>query len=192
MKHTLSAWLTGFLLSVTVAAAHGAIFTESTDAGDFANPMSVTGSGITQINGDIGGTDTVDAFRFYFGGGSLYVTAVAEFTNGDSTVLTALPIAMVGIGGIPTDPCTPVDPCNGASGILDLSGEILAAGNYILGVCIPTEPCLPSDPPYSINFYVNSSMQTPAQISAVPEPSTLALLGLGMAGLGLRRRRQAS
>jgi hypothetical protein len=69
------AWLVS--LDVRAMTIDPAIYTEAGDAGDFLAAQDVVGSGIATIDGAIGGTDTIDAFRFHFGGGPLVISAFA-------------------------------------------------------------------------------------------------------------------
>jgi hypothetical protein len=63
------------LLNLPAHASVIPAFAEVGDAGDFLSPQDVVGTGLSAITGNIGDTDTVDAFRFYFGGGPLAIIA---------------------------------------------------------------------------------------------------------------------
>lgn len=189
MKPSVFLALLVFLASLSAQAS---IFTEQSDAGDFLDPQSVVGSDITQIQGFIGGDDLTDAFRFYFPGGPLAITAFASVldVNNDTTLL-ALPFTLIDNNAYPPNPCAPTAPCMGADGLLDLSQDGLAAGNYIVGVCTTVDSCLPSDPPFTITFLTGPTTGQAALVSApVPEPASLALLALGLASLALVTQRQ--
>ncbi len=143
------------------------------------------GSGITSIAGSIGGDDAVDAFRFFFGGGTLYVTAQVADTNGG---WDSLPIALFREDAARSDPCRPTEPCLGDDGVIDLTREPLAAGNYVVGACYPPNPCIDVDPPFTIGFLVDPTTGKSAEIGTpVPEPAPLVLLLSGLMALVARR-----
>ncbi len=185
---SMSKWFAAVL--VFLFCSHGVragVYNEVNDAGDFLNPQDVIGSAITSIEGTIGGSDAVDAFRFFFGGGSLYITAQVADVNGD---WGGLPIAFFREDGARSDPCTPTDPCLGDAGVIDLTSVPLAAGNYVVGACYyPPNPCIDVDPPFTIGFLVDPKTGQSAEIGTpVPEPASLVLLLSGLMALVVRRR----
>ena len=183
---SMSKWFAAVL--VFLFCSHGVragVYNEVNDAGDFLNPQDVIGSAITSIAGSIGGSDAVDAFRFFFGGGSLYITAQVADVNGGG----GLPIALFREDAGRSDPCTPTDPCLGAFGVIDLTRSPLAAGNYVVGACFPPNPCIDVDPPFTIGFLVDPKTGQSAEIGTpVPEPASLVLLLSGLMALVVRRR----
>ena len=56
---------------------------------------------------------------------------------------------------------------------------------------VPLDPNVPLEglPPLTVNFTKNTGEQN-VNASALPEPAPLALLGLGLAGLGWSRRKK--
>ncbi|MBK7591506.1 MAG: PEP-CTERM sorting domain-containing protein [Betaproteobacteria bacterium] len=183
----MSKWFVAVL--AFLLCAHGVragVYNEAGDAGDFLHPQDVIGSGITSIEGSIGGDDSVDAFRFFFDGGTLYVTAQLESVIDG---MRTLPIALFREDATRTDPCTATNPCLGAFGVIDLTREPLAAGNYVIGACYPPNPCIDVDPPFTIGFLVDPTTGKSAEIGTpVPEPAPLVLLLSGLMALVARRR----
>lgn len=182
MSKSLFAWAA--LLCAGFCQA--AIYTEVGDAGDFLNPQNVAGSAITRIEGTIGGDDEVDAFRFFFSGGSLMIQAQVNSNSDPDAAPTwvALSIALFREQASVDEPCSPLNPCTSANGELDLRNAQLVAGNYVLGACFPPNPCLANDPPFSFDLQYPSTgeLGTP-----LPEPPLLPLLALGLAALLMQR-----
>lgn len=120
------AWLVG--CSAHAMTLDPTTYTEAGDAGGFLAAQDIVGTGIRTIQGDIGGTDLTDAFRFHFGGGALTIQAqaiVPDVNSDTGSTLVDLPLALLGIHAAPTEPCAPTDPCRG-TGLLDLATAGLA------------------------------------------------------------------
>jgi hypothetical protein len=169
------------------------VYAERGDAGGFSAPQDVVGTSIERIQGSIGGSDTIDAFRFYFAGGSLAILARLDDSGDDPAGI--LSIALISeqgqpgdscFAGVPGNPDYPPNPCV-ANDWLDFSADGLAAGNYILGVCASTDVCLAEDPPFTIHFMLEPDLgATSARIGApIPEPTALALIALGLLVMGI-------
>jgi len=163
-------------------------YAEVGDAGGVTNPQDVVGTDIDQITGDIGPypgaatasfpvfDDTVDAFQFFFSGGQIEFVGVLHLSP---TVTIDLPLSLF----TSSNPAAPLTPDFG-SPVGNPSWHIgfnnLAAGNYIIQATFDA-----FDPPFTIGISSPGAVGAP-----IPEPGTLALLGLGLAGLGFSQRRK--
>jgi hypothetical protein len=144
------------------AASNGSSYTEVGDAGDRFAPQDVTGSGINRITGTIGDADGVDAFRFFFAGGSI------EFAGQVIIDDVASPLALSLFAAPPSGPGGPIP----------IPYPNLLPGNYILEVAIDT-----IDPPFTITIVDPATGGSQTVSAPIPEPATVALFGLGLAGL---------
>lgn len=174
--------------------AGGNTYAEAGDAGDAFSPQNVVGGDIGRITGEIGplfvgntalpsDIDTLDAFRFYFSGGAIEFIGVLHLPGDDPCAgfCAAVPFDI----GLPlslfrsSNPGTPLVPDPGFPPN-DIGFGNLAAGNYIIQAAFDA-----FDPPFEITIFTVGAVGAP-----IPEPATLALLGLGLAGLGYSRRKR--
>ena len=139
--------------------------------------------------------DLSDAWLFRWQEGDF--NAVAAFTSapGEPVLVFLEPVFLIPQltlyteGGMQIASAPTITATGTASPITTLSVSGLASGNYILEMSTAEI----FDPPYTIAVthptIANSIFPIGTQI---PEPGTLALFGLGLAGLSYMRRRQAA
>jgi hypothetical protein len=150
------------------------------DAGGLKSPQYLDHT-TCGIDGEIGGTDLFDAFAFHWV--STSDTLNLEYRTSPGGTLTNLHVALYYLGGntpiFSDDSFSPGDTAHWVG---------LSQRDYVFTVATDSGV----DPVYAFDFVDGAGeyLTTGAPTGHAPEPATLALLTLGLAGLGFSRRKQ--
>jgi hypothetical protein len=156
----------GLTLLLGVTSAHAGIWIESGDAGNISNPQPTIGvGGLSDIFGSIGGGDVVDVFAFQHTAPSGFFFVGSTLSSGEHPTITLYDSAKAVVTS---------DADN-----IDLSP--IPVGVYFIEIAI-------NGTPTTYHLFFDGEAQFFAE--SVPEPSTFALLGLGLVALGWSRRRK--
>lgn len=184
-------------LSVLATSAAFALpVSESGDAGSFIGSAQLIGGNVTSISGATGGNDREDLYRFNWGGGLFQASTNGSF--GSSRNFDTMLFLFGGNGLF----ITAND--DSAGGLGSFISATLGAGEYLLGISGFSNDALNvSGQEFRfggtgtlVNWQGGGSVGSytiginAPTANAVPEPASLALVGLGIFGLAAKRRRQ--
>ena len=133
MMKTSCLTLLFLVLSLAGISTQAALYSETGDAGNLSAPQAVNGP-YTGLAGNLGGTDTADAFLFHFGGGGL--TAFGQLLYPPQPVAPGDPITPQPLFFALFLPPQPDDDVVIPIATANVDGELtvlnLAAGDYIM------------------------------------------------------------
>lgn len=194
MKYLRTAVAVVSVLATSVAFALPV--SESGDAGSLIGAAQLIGGNVTSISGATGGNDREDLYRFNWGGGLFQASTNGSF--GSSRNFDTMLFLFGGNGSF----ITAND--DSAGGLGSFISATLGAGEYLLGISGFSNDALNAggqefrggaagtlvrwEGGGAVGSYT-IGLNAPTA-NAVPEPASLALVGLGILGLAAKRRRQ--